>query len=240
MSTEETIPAYYYYIDPLATPYPEPQPNPMENLIDMYGLNDISQQVARYNADGSRGVKLRKSYKNQVSDIAGHWTTENIPTKAKYGDLASKIFHMNHGSNSERESRSNMDADTQMYDSMDWDSYAHVIQSFDNANIMNYISSSPGNGAMNNGSNGAPLQQQQQQQQQHFSVEDLAFDLDGTASTGGKRKRKFANLQQQQQQQQQEQQQQQQQQGVQQQGVATSASSSGMNTPLDAKRRRLE
>ncbi|XBW37847.1 hypothetical protein QEN19_003423 [Hanseniaspora menglaensis] len=92
---DDMVPDYYYYVDPQAEMFKEPQPNPMENLLNMYQLNDIAKQVARYNEDGSRGVKLRKSYKNQVSDIAGHWTSDNIPTVQQYGDFQSKIFHYN-------------------------------------------------------------------------------------------------------------------------------------------------
>lgn len=96
---DDMIPDYYYYIDPQAESFREPQPNPMENLIDVYGLNDIAEQVARFNEDGTRGVKLRKSYKNQISDVAGHWTSENIPTVEQHGDFQSKVYHYNNSVN---------------------------------------------------------------------------------------------------------------------------------------------
>lgn len=96
---DDMIPDYYYYIDPQSESFREPQPNPMDNLIDVYGLNDIAQQVARFNPDGSRGVKLRKSYKNQISDVSGHWTTENIPTVEQHGDFQSKVYHYNNSVN---------------------------------------------------------------------------------------------------------------------------------------------
>ncbi|ODV97190.1 hypothetical protein PACTADRAFT_1766 [Pachysolen tannophilus NRRL Y-2460] len=60
----------YYFID--KTKIYEPLlPSPSSNLIALYGLNDISKSVARTNPDGSKGVKLRKSYKNHIADLPG-------------------------------------------------------------------------------------------------------------------------------------------------------------------------
>lgn len=37
----------------------------------LYGLEPIAKSLARTNADGSKGVKLRKSYKNHIQDLPG-------------------------------------------------------------------------------------------------------------------------------------------------------------------------
>lgn len=75
---ETTFPSYYYYVDPETT-YTYQQPNPLQDLISVYGLDDISRQVARTNLDGTKAVKLRKSYKNQIADLSGKFST--IPTR---------------------------------------------------------------------------------------------------------------------------------------------------------------
>ncbi|CCE82730.1 Piso0_002472 [Millerozyma farinosa CBS 7064] len=46
-------------------------PSPLENLIALYGLEDVTKSLSRINPDGSKGVKLRKSYKNHIQDISG-------------------------------------------------------------------------------------------------------------------------------------------------------------------------
>lgn len=43
----------------------------MDNLLVLYGLEPIAKSLARTNPDGSKGVKLRKSYKNQIQDLPG-------------------------------------------------------------------------------------------------------------------------------------------------------------------------
>ena len=67
MEMEEFAPSYYYYVEPEMGYQPQ-QPNPMEDLITVYHLDDISRQVARTNEDGTKAVKLRKSYKNQITE----------------------------------------------------------------------------------------------------------------------------------------------------------------------------
>lgn len=37
----------------------------------MYGLEPVAKSLARTNPDGSKGVKLRKSYKNHIQDLPG-------------------------------------------------------------------------------------------------------------------------------------------------------------------------
>lgn len=39
----------------------------------MYGLEPIAKSLARTNPDGSKGVKLRKSYKNHIQDLPGKY-----------------------------------------------------------------------------------------------------------------------------------------------------------------------
>ncbi|EJT42018.1 ROX3-like protein [Saccharomyces kudriavzevii IFO 1802] len=61
---ETTVPSYYYYVDPETT-YNYQQPNPLQDLISVYGLDDISRQVARTNLDGTKAVKLRNPTKTR-------------------------------------------------------------------------------------------------------------------------------------------------------------------------------
>lgn len=46
-------------------------PTPTDNLLKKYGLESITKSLARTNPDGSKGVKLRKSYKNHIQDLPG-------------------------------------------------------------------------------------------------------------------------------------------------------------------------
>lgn len=64
---------YYYYIDPNAH-YTKPKPHPTDNLIELYNLTSIASSVARVNEDGTKGVKLRKSYKAHINDLPGKHT----------------------------------------------------------------------------------------------------------------------------------------------------------------------
>jgi mediator of RNA polymerase II transcription subunit 19 len=45
----------------------------------LYNLDGIAESVARLNADGTKGVKLRKSYKAHVADLLGKHS--DIPTE---------------------------------------------------------------------------------------------------------------------------------------------------------------
>lgn len=40
-------------------------------MLSIYGLEPIAKSLARTNPDGSKGVKLRKSYKNHIQDLPG-------------------------------------------------------------------------------------------------------------------------------------------------------------------------
>lgn len=46
-------------------------PTPLDNLLALYGLEPVARSLARTNPDGSKGVKLRKSYKNHIQDLPG-------------------------------------------------------------------------------------------------------------------------------------------------------------------------
>ncbi|CCH46575.1 Mediator of RNA polymerase II transcription subunit 19 [Wickerhamomyces ciferrii] len=76
MSDVNTSNPYYYYIDPTVH-YTKSRPHPNDNLIDLYNLSNIANSVARVNETGSKGVKLRKSYKAHINDLPGKHN--NIP-----------------------------------------------------------------------------------------------------------------------------------------------------------------
>lgn len=59
----------YYYIDSSKT-YTRTRPHPTQNLISLYNLDTIAESVARLNEDGTKGVKLRKSYKAHMTDLS--------------------------------------------------------------------------------------------------------------------------------------------------------------------------
>lgn len=51
--------------------YSPPQPSPLDNLLKLYGLEAIAKSLERTKSDGTKGVKLRKSYKNHLQDLPG-------------------------------------------------------------------------------------------------------------------------------------------------------------------------
>lgn len=168
--SEKTAPDYYYYMDPECSPYKPQQPNPLDDLISVYGLQDISKQVARTNPDGSKAVKLRKSYKNQIQGLSAKFCV--IPTRenGKGGEISSIIFQENPTMiqpNGENESMTKeecktdaMFKDQALFDqcTIDWDMCFNVFSQFER--------SYPG-----------------EFKSQGFEVEDLAFDLDGTGNS---------------------------------------------------------
>ncbi|SCV01507.1 LANO_0F12112g1_1 [Lachancea nothofagi CBS 11611] len=169
-------PAYYYYVDP-ATLYQPQQPNPLDDLISVYGLQDLSQQVARTNADGTKAVKLRKSYKNQINDLSGKFSV--IPTRdnGKGGDIAPVLFQNNPDMmpqvnitpemSPEQWRQLMMERDSALFDSqnMDWNVCQTVLSQFERSYAAEF-------------------------QAHGFQPEDLAFDLDGSGNTIKTRKRK--------------------------------------------------
>ncbi|CEP60228.1 Rox3p LALA0_S01e05930g [Lachancea lanzarotensis] len=174
---EENIsPAYYYYVDP-STLYHSQQPDPLDDLISVYGLQDISQQVARTNSDGTKAVKLRKSYKNQINDLSGKFSV--IPTRdnGKGGDIAPILFQNNPDMISQVQRTSEMapdqwrqlmcERDNSLFDTqnMDWDICQTVLSQFGRSNPAEF-------------------------QANGFQAEDLAFDLDGSGNAIRAKKRK--------------------------------------------------
>ncbi|ODV88145.1 hypothetical protein CANARDRAFT_179151, partial [[Candida] arabinofermentans NRRL YB-2248] len=65
----------YYFINPEQT-YETVQPSFRSDVIQLYDLVDLSQSLARERPDGSKGVKLRKSYKNHIADLPGKHTIQ--------------------------------------------------------------------------------------------------------------------------------------------------------------------
>lgn len=51
--------------------YTPPNPSPLDNLLALYKLEPIANSISRVKSDGSKGVKLRKSYKNHILDLPG-------------------------------------------------------------------------------------------------------------------------------------------------------------------------
>lgn len=183
--TEQTIPSYYYYIDPSVN-YSIQQPNPLDDLLSVYQLTDISRQVARTNMDGTKAIKLRKSYKNQISDLSGKFSV--IPTRenGKGGELAPVMFNTNADmmnkvhrppemTNDEDWRHMLMDRDSKLFEGttgIDWGLCSNVLSQFERSYPTEFQNPSIG-----------------------FQVEDLAFDLDGTGKSGsggvsGSKKRK--------------------------------------------------
>lgn len=56
------------------------RPSLVDDVIRLYNIDDLASALARTNPDGSKGVKLRKSYKSHISDLPGKHT---IPTEDK-------------------------------------------------------------------------------------------------------------------------------------------------------------
>ena len=60
----------FYLMDESQT-YTKSTPTPLDNLLALYGIEKVAKGLARTNPDGSKGVKLRKSYKNHIQDLPG-------------------------------------------------------------------------------------------------------------------------------------------------------------------------
>ncbi|CDK26718.1 unnamed protein product [Kuraishia capsulata CBS 1993] len=76
---------HWYYIDPNQT-YEPMRPSFKQDLLRIYALDSVSNSVARTNPDGKKGVKLRKSYKNHITELPGK---HDIP---KDRDLSPLVF----------------------------------------------------------------------------------------------------------------------------------------------------
>ncbi|KAF8001768.1 hypothetical protein HF325_004269 [Metschnikowia pulcherrima] len=66
-----TLPLDGYYLIDKDAQYNPPNPSPLENLLLMYDLELIAASLERTKPDGTKGVKLRKSYKNHIQDLKG-------------------------------------------------------------------------------------------------------------------------------------------------------------------------
>jgi len=51
--------------------YQPSKPTPLQNLLHLYNLEPVAQLLSRTNPDGSKNVKLRKSYKAHILDLPG-------------------------------------------------------------------------------------------------------------------------------------------------------------------------
>lgn len=177
---EQTLPSYYYYVDPEVSYQPQ-RPNPLDDLISVYGLQDLSQQVARTNADGSKAIKLRKSYKNQISELSGKFGT--IPTRenGKGGDISHILFQnnpdmmnqvqMEPGMTPEQYHAAMINRDSSLFETsnMDWNMCRSVLSQFERSYPTEF------------------------QNQAGFQVDDLAFDLDGTGKLNLKKRKIKSN-----------------------------------------------
>lgn len=177
---EQTMPSYYYYVDPEITYQPQ-RPNPLDDLISVYGLQDLSQQVARTNPDGSKAIKLRKSYKNQISELSAKFST--IPTRenGKGGEISHILFQNNPdmmsqvrrepGMTPEQYHEAMINRDSYLFEApnMDWNMCRSVLSQFERSYPTEF------------------------QNQLGFQVDDLAFDLDGTGKSSSKKRKVKSN-----------------------------------------------
>lgn len=69
--------ANYYFIDP-KDEFDPVQPSLRDDVIRLYNIQDLAQALTRTNPNGTKGIKLRKSYKSHISDLPGKHT---IPTE---------------------------------------------------------------------------------------------------------------------------------------------------------------
>ena len=180
MEMEEFAPSYYYYVEPEMGYQPQ-QPNPMEDLITVYHLDDISRLVARTNEDGTKAVKLRKSYKNQITDLSGKFSSIPNRENRKGGEIAHILFQNNPDMMNQvhrspdmtdeqwREALMNVDASLFQAPNMDWEVCQSVLSQFDRSYPTEF------------------------QNDPNFHVDDLAFDLDGTGKSNAKKRKNRSN-----------------------------------------------
>lgn len=174
---ESTHPNYYYYIDPTLPEYEPQEPNPLDDLISVYGLEEVARQVARSNPDGTKAVKLRKSYKNQIQDLSGRFVAIPSRENGKGGEISHVIFQNNpdmmneakvdEGMTEDERRQAMINRDSKLFESpeMDWDMCSKVIGQLTKSYPAEFKNSG-------------------------FDVDDLAFDLDGTGTKTKKRKYK--------------------------------------------------
>ncbi|RKF78994.1 Mediator of RNA polymerase II transcription subunit 19 [Golovinomyces cichoracearum] len=73
------------------TPIPQNNVDLTQDLFALYGLENISKSVARTNPDGSKGVRLRKTYKNHIKD---HQLSGNFDSIKREADDPNNIYTM--------------------------------------------------------------------------------------------------------------------------------------------------
>jgi mediator of RNA polymerase II transcription subunit 19, fungi type len=62
--------SHYYFVN-YNEEFPPLQPSLFDDVIRLYGIDELAKSLARTKPDGSKGVKLRKSYKSHVADLPG-------------------------------------------------------------------------------------------------------------------------------------------------------------------------
>ncbi|KAI1005075.1 hypothetical protein K3495_g3147 [Podosphaera aphanis] len=71
------------------TPHNPAIPDLRQDLFALFGLESIAKSVARTNPDGSKGVKLRKTYKNHIKD---HQLSGNFDSVKREMDAPDTLF----------------------------------------------------------------------------------------------------------------------------------------------------
>lgn len=73
------------------TPIHTSTPDLTQDLFTLYNLENVSKSVARTNPDGSKGVRLRKTYKNHIKD---HQLSGNFDSVKREIDDQNTLFTM--------------------------------------------------------------------------------------------------------------------------------------------------
>lgn len=72
--------SYYYISTSEVDDVPPLKPSLVDDVIRLYDIDDLASSLARTNPDGTKGIKLRKSYKSHILDLPGK---HSIPTEDK-------------------------------------------------------------------------------------------------------------------------------------------------------------
>lgn len=70
----------------LQNPHPQQTPNTAADLFAAYGLEALSMSVERYKPDGSKSVKMRKSYKTWVRELGVNGNFDSIKKEREAPD----------------------------------------------------------------------------------------------------------------------------------------------------------
>jgi len=73
------------------TPITRARPDLRQDMFTLYKLEDIAKSIARTNPDGSKGVKLRKTYKNHIKD---HGLSGSFDSVKREMDAPDTLFAM--------------------------------------------------------------------------------------------------------------------------------------------------